>query len=1175
MNGGFTGTKNIPKEVSYNVKLFVDEDRLPKDCWFSIEKVNPANGEFEGEVRGRSKERKGEQEEPEDLLGSALQGKELALVIEDNTTRDDPRVDDSPREKFYDKHGLTEILKVWVPFRIEVRKFVGQSSNPVMMEHNEVNVVLDIIDPQENIENIRGPRQKGRSGKEFIKKFITKKNGKLGENDNCSCDFVAAPFRKACNHPIWYDHSKGSIFVTYLRSGSTRAVASFIQASLSDNGESIGVTNVFFRPPIIFGNNFKIKVAIKNKAFQDMPLRNDNSDPYFETPTITLWKRVKIHMSVSQRGFDYDKIKWNEVKNVFRDAFIDIEEPPKKRVFDISIEDWMNYLDYYVYGAGNRAHRDWRLNTWQFYKSNYSVNDHKADFSNFSFPQDRVYKYKIKRGDNLSRIAQKFDMTLDELRKYKDGKGVSNQKRLERAKRRGKKPAILVPLRFVYSPDKGDSLLLAPEILLENIFWDKVIARFLEAPFSWSRSEKPFEGRRVGLCLFLAKLPRPKYHVSGKTCGHKLIIVFQSKDVTHTLVHEIGHALFLDHGFTWVRRGYAKNRPPQETDAAFGESWRYGNELPKEDPDLNPGLCWDEHDSEDMVSCVMSYLTDYYDSDGTVLKDTDHPLHLKVKDHPTDWHFCGLCLLKLRFCHLESMLRANNDSLRQLQYTKKAMIAVEGAPYRMPNGAAANNISFPRSLSIEECENVKDAIINNKRLFVFYPKESVYNNLGDDPYKDITHLTKMKYGGTHRARWKSDNPEVVEVVDTNLLWGKKPRLEANITFELFYGQNFKETISTDAITVYVTPKMRPCITIVAAVQGIRPSYPDSKGGFIANVFASKFSKESSFSPNKTAEEIGVGKQKYAATKVNSKIFFEPSIASSGRSVAKTPGNALIIGNDDYDESKKMGSYGPVCRKLESCVGDANKIEEALKRKGKKDGFNIKKLTNLSGNKIKEAIEAAKESLKPESSFLFYFSGHGTFQGLIGVDGDPVFPDDISDIVKKAITINSDLVILIDACHSGVIVDRCRSVLLDRAKEHNKGNDKIESFIEAAINLAATKNQFHREALELWKKMWRAGDLASSVDTKKVKEGIKLNRKAYANWSKVWNEFADNAQTKIDDAISKGKAAGVKIKPLKLSKFPARAKFNNEKEKQMWAQLDSVDHILNLASSVSYKEKHNR
>lgn len=358
--------------------------------------------------------------------------------------------------------------------------------------------------------------------------------------------------------------------------------------------------------------------------------------------------------------------------------------------------------------------------------------------------------------------------------------------------------------------------------------------------------------------------------------------------------------------------------------------------------------------------------------------------------------------------------------------------------------------------------------------------------------------------------------------------------------------------------------MYPCITVVGAVQGIRPSYPDEKkGAAIRNAFVSMYDSAKSFSPNKVAQEIGKGKHKYGSIKLDSKLIDEPSYADSGESVVKAPSNALVIGNDDYDETKNMGSYGPKCTKLKNSIFDVEKIEKAFKTKG----FSVSKLTNVNGQKIRDGLNSAKSSLKAESSFAFYFSGHGTFEGLIGTDGSSVSLSDIVELVKKGIEVNSDLVILIDACHSGILVDACRSVLLERAKEHNKDNEKIRSFIEAAAALATAKDRFHQKALELWKKMWEAGDLVLSGDDGKVEKGSKLHTEAYDTWPKVWNEFVDDAQIKINEAISKGKVAGVKTMPLTLSKFPEKISFTNEHEKQMWAQLDSVDEILNLATSV--------
>lgn len=360
-------------------------------------------------------------------------------------------------------------------------------------------------------------------------------------------------------------------------------------------------------------------------------------------------------------------------------------------------------------------------------------------------------------------------------------------------------------------------------------------------------------------------------------------------------------------------------------------------------------------------------------------------------------------------------------------------------------------------------------------------------------------------------------------------------------------------------------KMRPRITVVGAVQAIRLSYPDKLSGTITYAFVTEYGSAKSSSPNDVAQKVGIGKHKYGTIQLP--LFNEPAYVDSGESVAKTPGNALVIGNDNYDESKKMGSYGSQNRKLTECVKNANDIEKTLKSKG----FTVTKLTDVTGQQIRKALNSATSSLKSETSFVFYFSGHGTFEGLIGTDGDPVSPNDLSQLVKEAIKVNSDLVILIEACHSGFVVDLCRSVLLDRAKEYNKNNAKTSAFIKAAMAVTSKKDTFQKDAHELWKKLWLYTDMISNpkAKQKEIEHATKLYEQTYQEWAKVWNKFVDDVQPQINDAVQKGKTAGVKIngveiKDLKLNKFNAKVNFQLKHEKQMWAQLDSVDEIQNQA-----------
>jgi hypothetical protein len=388
-----------------------------------------------------------------------------------------------------------------------------------------------------------------------------------------------------------------------------------------------------------------------------------------------------------------------------------------------------------------------------------------------------------------------------------------------------------------------------------------------------------------------------------------------------------------------------------------------------------------------------------------------------------------------------------------------------------------------------------------------------------------------------------------------------------------------ESTSFKAKVKSTTPKMRPRITVVGAVQAVRTSYPDSKtGGPIAQAFATKYSSSAS-SPNEVARQVGIGAHKYGSLNLDrvpgraqSNLYEEPAYVDSGVNVAKAPGNALVIGNDKNDETVKMGSYGPQNRKLDQSVSDANKIGKVLKSKQ----FSVTNLSDQTGQGMKTALNNAISSFKSDTSFVFYFSGHGTIEGVVGTDGKVLLPTDLALLVKKAIEANSDLVILIDACHAGIIVDGCRFVLLERAKERNKNNDKIKSFVDAAIDLARTKDQFiQKPVLELWKKNWLSGDLGTrflkSKNQKDNDESTRLANEFYAGWFKAWNDFVDSAQTKINDTVQKGKSANLNAKDLTLKKFTdkdmAKGGIEQDQEKQIWAQLDSLDDILNLAASA--------
>jgi len=183
-----------------------------------------------------------------------------------------------------------------------------------------------------------------------------------------------------------------------------------------------------------------------------------------------------------------------------------------------------------------------------------------------------------------------------------------------------------------------------------------------------------------------------------------------------------------------------------------------------------------------------------------------------------------------------------------------------------------------------------------------------------------------------------------------------------------------------------------------------------------------------------------------------------------------------------------------------------------------------------------------------------------------VDGAAVSPMTMGKLVSKAVEVGCDVCLLFGACHQGVTVDHCRSLLFDRAKKHNSDREKALKFIEAAETVAAKKTAFQNEAHTLWRKLW-SNQLADSDSDDVKNRKIDAYMKTYEEWRTVWNNFVDAAQADIGLAVEKAKAAKIKLGKLKLEKMPEKVTINQEHEKKMWAQLDSVDEILNAAVSV--------
>jgi hypothetical protein len=324
MTNGSTGTKAMSKEISYNVKLFLRGRALLHNSPFMLEKLNPSTSEYDQIAQSN-----------ENLFSIK---NDLRLIIEDNTANGNPVTGVRPpsRSQFYIDNSLIRFLNVFVRMLVIVEKFEGPSKIPVPLKENEVEVVFEAIDPPEDTSHIKGPRLfSADRTKSFMERFLNQTTGATGaDNDNSVRDFIMSPFNQRCRvsgdrvaaSDILYQYPWPSKTLKPLAVDpcSKNLAKTRIRNRLGTKGKPVGMVNVFFHPPPIPGDNYRLKVSLKNIKGESMPLRDDSGGKCdsFQTSTITVWKRVKIHMVVVQQDASYNSIKWDQVRRAYADAFI-------------------------------------------------------------------------------------------------------------------------------------------------------------------------------------------------------------------------------------------------------------------------------------------------------------------------------------------------------------------------------------------------------------------------------------------------------------------------------------------------------------------------------------------------------------------------------------------------------------------------------------------------------------------------------------------------------------------------------------------------------------------------------------------------------------------------------------------------------------------------------------
>jgi hypothetical protein len=678
------------------VKLFINEKRSPSST--SV----PSVAECTLEKIETSSKKYSNLSTKENLLTS--KEKELFLFFEDNTGAGDPETGwlghESDKHIFYAQKA-PNLLNIVFSLRLEVRMYKGAEKEALPIGKG-VEVLFEILDPGEDFSKIKGPRDHPqKTGKNFVERFIKQMSNGNGKDDNCIQDFAM------------YNASSNCRIKAHKIDPARLLDKVLLQGGLDDDGKEFGTATVSFSPPPIPGDNYIIKITgLARGGAQERGVILVTDEPnrikcdYFQTPIITVQKRVKIHMIVLQEGLRYDAIKWNEVKRAYADANIDVSEPDEKHKITIGKDEWIRYLKIYVYGIGNKYSRGWRSREIDAYsKDKESMTKLNKTLDDYSFPQ----------------------------------------------------LLLLVP------PDHNEKGITSWNLI--GLLAKQIIyAKLLEIDkVDLKTFRDPVKGRKIGLCVLFCKSPSRETEVGGRAEGGKVFYVTSVGDITEIFVHEMGHALFLRHGKTHCHHA-SQNIKTLKEQAASIESLT----SIIDHNDNGPYLV--DHDSEDLVGCVMSYANDLYDLNGNVL--TNNPVY---------WHFCGVCLLRLRFYDLKRMVQS--ALFRKMYYGKKLFQVVEkiGDPIK----------SFGEKFEFQPInfyETSKGFVLNaqkSRELYVLYTSEGTKDNVGDDPCTNLNYLVP---GGF--AKWVYD-PAVAKIEVKNagteyvsILHALKPVKKTKIRFEI-------------------------------------------------------------------------------------------------------------------------------------------------------------------------------------------------------------------------------------------------------------------------------------------------------------------------------------------------------------------------------------------------------
>jgi hypothetical protein len=595
----------------------------------------------------------------DDVIPVASKGKKYRVMIHDNhaaTSTDTADTgmnvlgggaDTFSKPSCYTLNLWTRDVRPAVGFRVTIKKWAAGVQ--VNVSPDEVFVTWKVEDPEEEYDQIDkclNSAQPKKFIKDFFKYFKRKTNNASSKvDDNCSTMFGGARHRDgvidACEvlSPSPFNAAAALLDAARLPRCDDppgtpksdphrgRRGKSEVGSGTAPDGKPIGYSEVFFFPPPISGDNYAFSIGLVSGegAVLDFLDPDSNRVKEYKTGPFTLWRKVTIDMLVTFDNVNTNYIVWNDVKNAYAAAFMEVVPPAGAGIVKFNQATWKIVVKKYFKDIG---------------KPDADVNNNALyDYANYFLPA-------------LPGLTKEDCWTF--------GKQLA-QRFMDRA----------------YT-DKGKT---SPRTDLA-------------------------QDTCPGLYVFLSKDLQAVSTALGMYMGEREFFMVTVGDATCTFTHEMGHALYLRHALT-----------------SFNHSNADHSKWITYDVEHTRGA-WLDHDQKDAIVCTMAYENDYYQDDGAG--------GVQVRAlNPVQWHFCGVCLLKLRFW--DTVLLRDNAQFRKFIYSQMK-------PLKLANTAVAElgNFTIPAG----------DA----GYIFCIAPAESTTNNLGGVFKKNVSHMTDGEWVSTVPAR---------------------------------------------------------------------------------------------------------------------------------------------------------------------------------------------------------------------------------------------------------------------------------------------------------------------------------------------------------------------------------------------------------------------------------------